>query len=266
MRLDVLAGDLDAYVMAYSTTFYEQQQEGSLRSARRVLPHLIELVKPRSIVDVGCGVGTWLKAASELGVRDIAGLDGAYVDRSMLQIPLEQFTATDLSKPFRVPRTFDAAMSLEVAEHLPEASATTFVESLSLLAPVILFSAAIPKQMGEHHVNEQWQRWWGERFARVGYVALDCIRRRIWDDPQVEWWYAQNVLLMVREEYLTASPVLRQERDRNGPLTVVHPRAYLDRLTAAEQLRPRGPVEWLSMGPSVLAGTLRRLLARTDKV
>ena len=252
--------------MPYSPQFYERQQEGSLRSARSVLPHLIEFVKPRSIIDVGCGVGTWLKAALELGVQDIAGLDGAHVERSMLQIPDERFTATDLAKPFRVPRTFDAAMSVEVAEHLPEESATMFVESLALLAPVILFSAAIPKQMGEHHLNEQWQSWWAERFARVRFVALDCIRRRIWDDAQVEWWYAQNVLLMVREDYLNASPVLRQEREKNGPLTVVHPRAYIDRVTAAEQLRPRGPIEWLSIGPSVVAGTLRRMLVRADKV
>jgi SAM-dependent methyltransferase len=251
---------------SYSREFYLHQQDGSLRSARRVLPHLVELVKPRSIVDVGCGVGTWLKAAAELGVDDTAGLDGAYVDRSMLQIRPEQFTATDLTRPFRVGRTFDAALSLEVAEHLPEESATSFVESLSLLAPVVLFSAAIPRQMGEHHVNEQWQSWWVDRFTRNGFVALDCVRRRIWHDEQIEWWYAQNILLMVREDHLSALPALREERDRNGPYSVVHPRAYMNRLTAAEQLRPRGPIEWLSIGPAVFAGTLRRLLGRADKV
>lgn len=252
--------------MPYSSQFYAQQQEGSLRSARRVLPHLIELVQPQSIVDVGCGVGTWLKAAAELGVRDLAGLDGAHVDRSMLQIPAEQFTAVDLTQPFHVARTFDAALSLEVAEHLPETSAKAFVESLTRLAPVVLFSAAIPKQMGEHHLNEQWQSWWVAHFASAGFIALDCVRRRIWDDRQVEWWYAQNILLMVREGYLNASPILRKEREKNGPTSVVHPRAYLDRLTAAEQLRPRGPVEWLSMGPGIVATTLRRLLDRSDKV
>jgi SAM-dependent methyltransferase len=231
-----------------------------------VLPHLLELVKPRSIVDVGCGVGTWLKAAAELGVADVAGLDGSYVDRSMLQIPDAQFTAVDLTKPFTVAREFDAALSLEVAEHLPQVSAAPFVDSITRLAPVILFSAAIPKQMGEHHLNEQWQSWWVERFAHARFVAIDCIRRRIWDDPQVEWWYAQNILLMVREDYLNASPVLRQERERSGPPSVVHPRAYLDRLTAAEQLRPRGVVEWASMGPGIVAATLRRLLDRADKV
>jgi SAM-dependent methyltransferase len=252
---------------AYNSEFYARQQEGSLQSARRVLPHLLELVSPRSIVDVGCGVGTWLKAAAELGVQDLSGLDGAYVDRALLQIRREQFTAIDLTQPFRVERTFDVALSLEVAEHLPEASAQSFIESLTRLAPVILFSAAIPHQMGAHHMNEQWQTWWVERFARVGFIAVDCMRRRVWDDPSVEWWYAQNMLLIAREDYLSASPLLQQERDKAAtPYAVVHPRAYLDRLAVAEQSRPRGVIEWLSMGPSIVASTLRRWLGRADKV
>jgi SAM-dependent methyltransferase len=252
--------------MPYSTNFYTHQQEGSLRSARRVLPHLLELVAPRSIVDVGCGVGTWLRAAAELGVHDLAGLDGAYVDRSMLQIPHEQFMAVDFTQPFRIERTFDVALSLEVAEHLPETSAVSFVESLTRLAPVVLFSAAIPRQVGEHHINEQWQSWWADRFSRFGYTVVDCMRRRVWDDPQVEWWYAQNMLLMVGEDRLNTSPLLRQEREKNGPCSVVHPRGYLNRLSAAEQLRPRGVVEWVSIGPEMVAGTLRRLLRRADKL
>jgi SAM-dependent methyltransferase len=249
---------------AYDSQFFIRQQEGSLDSARRVLPHLVKLVAPRSIVDVGCGIGTWLKAAAELGVRDLAGLDGAYIDRALLQIAPEQFTAVDLTQPFRVGRTFDVALSLEVGEHLPEASAASFVESLTQLAPVVLFSASIPSQTGVQHINEQWQNWWVEHFARFGYIAIDCMRRRVWDDPHVEFWYAQNMLLMVREDHLSASPVLRQEREHStGPYAVVHPRAYL---ASAERGRPRGVVEWLSIGPAIIAATLRRRLGRADKV
>lgn len=251
----------------YDADFYARQRDGSLQSARRVLPHLLQLVAPRSIVDVGCGVGTWLKAAAELGVRDLAGLDGAYVDRALLQIPHEQFTPVDLTQPFSVPRTFDVALSLEVAEHLPEASAASFVESLTRLAPVVLFSAAIPKQMGAHHVNEQWQSWWVERFSRAGYTAVDAIRPRIWDDSQVEWWYAQNTMLMVRREVLAASDSLQAAYAATvRQHDLVHPRAYLNRLAAAEQRRPRGPVEWLALGPEIASGTLRRWLGRADKV
>jgi hypothetical protein len=154
-----------------------------------------------------------------------------------------------------------------VAEHLPEASAASFIESLTRLAPVVLFSAAIPKQMGEHHVNEQWPSWWIERFSRVGYTAVDVIRPRIWEDDQVEWWYAQNTLLMVRGDVLAASASLQRAcAAAVGPPDLVHPRAYLDRLSAAEQRRPRGPVEWLALGPEIASATLRRWLGRADKV
>ena len=83
----------------YTAEFYDQQQEGSFRSARRVLPHLVELTSPRSIVDVGCGVGTWLAAALEMGIADVLGVDGAYVDRQMLRIPGDRFLVVDLTQP-----------------------------------------------------------------------------------------------------------------------------------------------------------------------
>ena len=57
-------------------------------------------------------------------------------------------------------RKFDLVLSLEVAEHLPSECAEAFVESLVNLGPVILFSAAIPYQGGENHVNEQWPEYW----------------------------------------------------------------------------------------------------------
>lgn len=246
----------------YSAGFYSQQKDGSLRSARRVLPHLIDLVSPRSLVDVGCGLGTWLAAARELGIDDVLGIDGSYVDTSRLQIPADRFQPVDLATAFTVGRTFDAALCLEVGEHLPERNANQFVESLTRLAPVVLYSAAIPRQCGENHVNEQWQTWWVDRFQKFGYVALDIVRRRIWEDNEVEWWYAQNILLMVRDDQLSRFPLLQQEhRQHPRPSAVVHPAGYLNRLDAADYTRPRGLLEWLAAGPSLTAATLRRLLS-----
>jgi SAM-dependent methyltransferase len=250
----------------YQRRFYELQQEGSFRSAMRMLPHVLQLLSPRSIVDVGCGVGTWLAAARELGVPDVFGVDGDYVDRDLLKIPPERFLPVDLTAPFRLNQTFDLALSLEVGEHLPEPSANDYVESLTRLAPAVLYSAAIPRQTGENHLNEQWQIWWVERFARFGFVALDCIRRRVWQDSAVEWWYAQNTLLMVREDHLNLSPRLREEWAASSTVySVVHPRAYLDRLAAMEATRPRGFREWLSAGPALTGATARRLLRRVTR-
>jgi hypothetical protein len=63
---------------------------------------------------------------------------------------------------------------------------------------VVLFSAAIPHQGGTAHLNEQWQAYWAAFFAQHGYVAVDCIRPRIYGNAKVEWWYRQNILIYCR--------------------------------------------------------------------
>ncbi len=132
----------------YTRAFFEEISGPSRRSAVEIVPFLMEMLDPRSVIDVGCGVGSWLSVFHELGVTDLCGVDGDYVDRSLLQIPQEKFVVRDLTKPFTLNRVFDLVISLEVAEHLPPASAETFVSSLVELGPVILFSGDGPATRG----------------------------------------------------------------------------------------------------------------------
>jgi SAM-dependent methyltransferase len=187
------------------------------------------MVRVKSVVDVGCGVGTWLAVFRELGVTDTAGLDGDYVDRQLLQIPQDQFTATNLSSSFRLPRTFDLAVSLEVAEHLPPQAAEGFVHSLTRLAPVVMFSAAIPFQVGTGHLNEQWPDYWAALFKQHDYLPIDCIRGKIWTNDDVEYWYAQNTLLFANAARIQDDPLLCREHEKTNPqqLAMVHPKRYL---------------------------------------
>jgi SAM-dependent methyltransferase len=148
-------------VTDYTSEFFRAKTEGSLRSARTVVPIVMELLKPGSVVDVGCGRGTWLSVFAEHGIADVVGVDGDYVDRRTLLIPPDRFVAHDLTTPLRLHRTFDLVVSLEVAEHLPVACAGEFVASLTSLGSAVLFSAAVPGQGGTHHVNERWQDYWG---------------------------------------------------------------------------------------------------------
>lgn len=186
--------------MPYDKTFYEGQADGSQRSAEIVVPLLMKMVDVRSVVDIGCGVGTWLKAFRTNGVDDTLGIDGDYVDRSDLRIPAERFRPADLRKAIDLGRRFDLACSLEVAEHLPPSVADQFVATLVHAAPVVLFSAAAPGQGGMNHINEQWQSYWVERFAAHGYRVFDCIRPLIHGNDNVEWWYQQNILLFCAPE------------------------------------------------------------------
>lgn len=183
----------------------------------------MDLLAPRSVVDVGCGVGAWLAEWNAAGVSDVLGLDGDYVRRDQLLIPADRFRAADLSTPPAIGRRFDLATSLEVAEHLPPETTDGFVAALCALAPAVYFGAAVPSQGGTHHVNERWQSDWAARFAARGYVALDPVRPRVWADDRVSWWYAQNALLYVDRAALDATPALRALADRGVIPDLVHP-------------------------------------------
>jgi SAM-dependent methyltransferase len=231
----------------YTRNFFERLRGGAVQSAEVVVPIVLQLHSVRSVVDIGCGDGSWLSVFRKLGVDDILGIDGEYVDRALLQIPQDRFRPFDLAKPLCLERTFDLAVSLEVAEHLPPESASVFVESLSGAAPAVLFSAAIPYQRGDHHINEQWPDKWANLFQQHGYVPVDCVRPRVWQNDAVEHWYAQNTLLFVRKDLLDYNLSLKAEFDRTdlGQLSLVHPRQYLylqdlyrDAATRAEQAGP----------------------------
>jgi SAM-dependent methyltransferase len=216
-------------VRAYPDRFYRRRQEGSVRSAREILPFVLEAVRPHSVVDVGCGTGDWLAVCQDLGVADVFGLDGDWVSRSQLRVPPDRFAPVDLQLPVRMPRSFDLVLSLEVAEHLPKSCAGDFIASLTGLGPVVLFSAAVPFQGGACHLNEQWPNYWAEHFARRGFVPVDCLRARFWENPHVCWWYAQNALVWVRETRLTDYPTLQHAYDSScPPRALVHPCKYLD--------------------------------------
>src|SRR5437588_3992300 len=234
---------------SYTADYYNTARAGSRRSAEIVVPLLLELIRPRSVIDVGCGIGTWLGVFRDHGIDDILGVDGDYVKRTMLQIPSDRFLPHDLRRPLHLDRKFDLAVCVEVAEHLPPECADTLVSSLVRFASVILFSAAIPHQGGADHVNEQWPEYWVEFFRRHDFVVTDPIRRKVWDNPETEWWYAQNLLTFVEASRLADYP--RLLKVETG-LSFVHPRNGLLRVK---------PKRYGRFRPAVRR-RLRRLLTR----
>lgn len=210
--------------------------EKTRTSARRILGILFEFVRPNSVLDVGCGLGTWLATAAELGVQEIHGIEGHWLDKRKILVDRARVTLTDLESGFSLGRRFDLAICLEVAEHLQPAAAEPLVASLTTHSPLVLFSAAIPHQGGHHHVNEQFPDYWAALFQRHGYRLVDLFRGRIWDDPQVLWWLQQNALLFVHESVLAASEPLRREAEIPRPMNIVLPNLYLYRIEQREDL------------------------------
>jgi SAM-dependent methyltransferase len=212
----------------YDHRFFEEMEIQALQSAREVVPLVLTLVKPRSVIDLGCGTGAWLAVFRENGVHRVRGVDGDWVERKRLLFPESDFAAADLGTPIRIDGSFDLAVSVEVAEHLDPEAGDRVVGALTALAPVVLFSAGIPDQGGVHHTNEQWPSYWIERFQARGFVAVDCLRPKLWENNRVAGYYTQNLFLFVRREHLPSVPALQIACGNLGvpPRNLVHPELW----------------------------------------
>lgn len=98
---------------AYDEKFYRVQKDGSFKSASAILPLVAEFVHPRSVVDVGCGVGPWLAVWQKNFSAEVYGIDGDYVDRSQLFIDEKFFQPVNLEERINFDRRFDLVETLE---------------------------------------------------------------------------------------------------------------------------------------------------------
>lgn len=201
-------------VRAYDQKFIQYAATSSRYGASRVIPVVLSALDVRSVLDIGCAGGGWLSEWQQAGIADIFGVDGAYVDLSDLAIDRERFMPADLSKPFELGKTFDLVQSLEVAEHIDEAAAGIFVANIVKHAGrFILFSAAVPGQGGEYHINEQPYDYWRRHFAANGFSAYDFVRPQIAADNRISFWYRYNIVLFVRDtDAATLSPAVQATR------------------------------------------------------
>lgn len=180
-------------------------------SAEIIVPYIIELLNPKSVVDVGCGLGQWLYVFKQNGVKKILGIDGAHVPKKNIYIgnDFHEFDLNNFEKYDNNER-FDLAISLEVAEHLREDKAEKFIKMLTNFSDIVIFSAAIPGQTGENHLNEQFPQYWINFFKNYSYDVYDPFRKRFWSSD-VNWWYSQNMLLFVKNN----APLCDEIRELN---------------------------------------------------
>lgn len=182
-----------------SAFYHYEDNSHSSDSAAVGMGYILEMHAPHSILDVGCGTGTWLRAALEAGVAEVEGVDGMYLGEG-LHIPIESRSITDLTQAWNAGKRFDLALCLEVAEHLPITAAPTLIDTLTAHTDAIVFSAACPNQAGEGHLNCQWPQWWQQLFNERGFACSDSIRWRWWNDSRIEPWYRQNCFIARRDQ------------------------------------------------------------------
>jgi len=243
----------------YSHDFYSYIDAGSRRSARAVASILLPEMKIASLLDVGAGHGAWAAEWLAAGVKNVVAVDGDYVQPDQLAIPKKNFRAHDLSTPLDLKKSFDLVQSLEVAEHLPEGKAELFVDNLIRHGDVILFSAAVPHQGGEHHVNEQPPEYWRRKFAARGYAAFDFVRPKLEGRSEVMPWYRFNSYVYANEagQKRLSKAMLTSRIPDGQPLEIGGDFAWMLR-RAAVRLIPTSLVKPVAMAKATIEARLKK--------
>jgi 2-polyprenyl-3-methyl-5-hydroxy-6-metoxy-1,4-benzoquinol methylase len=189
----------------YTPLYYESIFEESVKSRDVVFDLLIahELIKAGdTIIDAGCGIGSWGYQMREKYDMRYIGIDFG-VPKDKLVILGGHYVDHDLRTPLDITESRskkDIVLCLEVGEHLEEEHIETFIDNLCLLGGIIVFSAAIPHQGGLHHHTERWQSWWAEKFAARNYYPFwEDIRPDLRKNKDVASWYAQNIIIYCKE-------------------------------------------------------------------
>jgi SAM-dependent methyltransferase len=198
-----LKTQLLAHDWIYDAEYYAQTIEGpAARSAVTIAAAIFTDLKPSSVIDVGCGTGVLLEALRARGC-EVFGLEYAEAALKYCRARRLNVRQFDLERQvFTDTRTFDVAVSMEVAEHLPERVADRYVDLLTRLSPVIVFTAAPPGQGGSDHVNEQPPAYWIAKFQQRGFAHAEELSQR-WRERwkaagDVESWYYKNLMIFRR--------------------------------------------------------------------
>lgn len=145
------------------------------RGERKNAPKMVEAVLREypglgSIADVGCGQGIYAAEFQNRGIR-VVGCEYAESGRRASRRRGVEVYPFDLSQPQDalpgVP--YDAAVTIEVGEHIPQHLAHSFVAYLTSTSNLVIFTAAAPGQGGHGHINEQPKSYWVAMFRSAGF-------------------------------------------------------------------------------------------------
>ncbi len=102
------------------------------------------------------------------------------------------------------------------------------MKTLVNASDAIAFSAALPYQRGQHHINEQWPDYWKEKFSKYEYYFHDILRPTLWNNPNVDFWYKQNIFLVLHKDKMPDETTINKLQV-NTFNNIIHPDAFSKR-------------------------------------
>jgi len=158
----------------YNKRFYRRHLTRNAGWQYLLAYKLYQLLKPESVIDFGCGIGSILDGFNISGVpkEDLMGIEpGKRSAKSSMSRHIFRLThPLDLTKALTLDRVFDLGISLEVGEHIREEKANVFVENITKYTTRLVMTTAEPGDKGVDHVNCQPQEYWLDKFEEHGFI------------------------------------------------------------------------------------------------
>lgn len=187
----------------YDQKFFNNTFKFENSSAKAFVAILTKHFAPKSVVDIGCGIGLYL-AEFKANNIEILGCDGspAAIADSLAG---DKIKLHDLCQPLKLNRQFDLCLCLEVAEHLEPAGGQILINTLTDLSHTIIFTAATPgqgpKSLG--HINEQLPEYWQKLFEQKNFILNKKLTEKIkpeMAEAKIVWWLTKNLMIFEKHE------------------------------------------------------------------
>jgi SAM-dependent methyltransferase len=184
-------------VMATRDSIFHAPDELAMAGAcpSAMLEVMLEIFRPKSILDVGQGTGQAIAFFTKKGMTDVLGVEGSAEAIAASPFP-EKAMCWNLDRPLDLHRRFDVVYSFEVAEHIHPRYVDNLLQTFSAHGDRVVMTAARAGQGGLGHFNEQPPEYWIRQFARFGF-RYDAENTQRLKDCKDIWW--ENILVFVRD-------------------------------------------------------------------
>jgi len=145
----------------------------------------------KTVVDLGCGPGDYLKVFEEAGLNAI-GYDGNIYTYTLTKgLGYYQELHVKIEQEYK----YDLTLSLEVGEHMPTDFEQTFIDNIvSCAKNWIILSWAIPGQKGDGHVNCHTNEYIIQEMKKRGYI-IDWKETNVLRNKSTSPWFKNSLMV-----------------------------------------------------------------------
>jgi SAM-dependent methyltransferase len=189
----------------YDNRFFQWHLNSDMLSdTEHIVKLLFSRFRPKSVVDFGCGVASFLHYFQKLGVKDIYGYEGSSEAFPFLMVNPSFVEKKDLRNYVQTPRHFDLCICFEVLEHISPRFEDNLLSSLCNSSDTLCISVAQPNQRGLLHINLQPKEYWIQKLRERNFVynreATNELRSSLEQRIRHIQWIPGNLMIFERQK------------------------------------------------------------------